>query len=110
MQLAAAIKSAGEAAPGQRRDAYYCTDQGCWVAEQYFCDETGCYLTGDAPVDLGETFTGKVVATPKKVDKSAPPEKTIVQEGIFAPAVKLTAQAMGRKELVCLCGSSLGHF
>merc|ERR1712193_544092 len=30
---------------------------------------------------------------------SAAPAKTIVQEGIFAPAVKLTAQVMGRKEL-----------
>jgi hypothetical protein len=92
-------REAEEGAPvaGQRREAYYCTDQGCWVAEQYFCDETGCYITADAPPELsdGQAFTGKVV----KVPKPAVPEKTIVQEGIFAPAVKMTAQVMGRKEL-----------
>jgi hypothetical protein len=94
--LAQTIESARVAAPeaGQRREAYYCNDQGCWVAEQYFCDETGCWITDEAPVDLPAV---KVV-----VDKTAPPaaaEKTIVQEGVFAPAVKLTAQVMGRKEL-----------
>jgi hypothetical protein len=108
--LAATMKSAREADPeaapesGQRREAYYCTDQGCWVAEQYFCDETGCYITADLPLELPDA-SGKVSEywpKPSKADKKAvavEPEKTIVQEGIFAPAVKLTAQVMGRKEL-----------
>jgi hypothetical protein len=89
--LASTIESAQEAAPesGQRRQTYYCNDQGCWVADQYFCDETGCWITDPAPpAGLGGDKGVK-----------AQPQKNIVQEGIFAPAVKLTAQAMGRKEL-----------
>merc|ERR1719379_899548 len=85
---AAAPPAASEAASesGQRRDAYYCNDQGCWVAEQYFCDETGCYITGDAPAELKDFVAGgKVVPTSKKAAKSgaapAPPEKVVVQEG-----------------------------
>merc|ERR1711865_507265 len=41
------------------------------------------------------------MGAPKELGSRAPsaPEKTIVQEGIFAPAVKLTVQVMGRKEL-----------
>jgi len=81
--------SAAQVAAGTRREAYFCNDQGCWVAEQYFCDETGCWIT-DSPPPLELRAVG---------DASAPQQKTIVQQGIFAPAVKLTAQAMGRKEL-----------
>jgi len=104
--LTATLAMAAEAAPqytGQRREAYFCNDQGCWVAEQYFCDETGCYIMGDAPLELPyeqaldkEGLSGKVFPTPKKQDS---PQKVIVQAGIFAPAVKMTAQVMGRKEL-----------
>ena len=101
--LAATIQMAREAAPpaapeeattesGRRREAYYCTDQGCWIAEQYFCNETGCWiLSSSDQVELPE-MVGKVVP-------SGASEKAVVQEGIFAPAVKLAAQAMGRKEL-----------
>ena len=35
----------------------------------------------------------------KPIDKKKAPQKPVVQEGVFAPAVKLTAQVMGRKEL-----------
>ena len=91
------VESAREAAPeaGQRREAYYCNDQGCWVAEQYFCDETGCWITDEAAVQLPKD-------APKEVSKKAPAakkEKTIVQQGIFAPAVGLAVEVMGRKEL-----------
>ena len=91
------VESAREAAPeaGQRREAYYCNDQGCWVAEQYFCDETGCWITDEAAVQLPKE-------APKEVSKKAPAakkEKTIVQQGIFAPAVGLAVEVMGRKEL-----------
>jgi len=99
IMLATTIESARDAAPDpdRRREAYYCTDEGCWVAEQYLCDETGCWITGEAPV--GRTFNAD--KAPKELGSRAPsaPEKTIVQEGIFAPAVKLTVQVMGRKEL-----------
>ena len=85
--LAATIESAPD--PDRRREAYYCNDQGCWVAEQYFCDETGCWIT-EAPAEaLERTFRGD----------SAPGKAPIVQEGIFAPAVKLAVKQMGRKEL-----------
>ena len=95
------VESAREAedatpVPGQRREAYYCNDYGCWIAEQYFCDDTGCWIIGDGPLFDDDADAAKVVG---KVVSSAPAEKTVVQEGIFAPAVKLTAQAMGRKEL-----------
>merc|ERR1719171_770751 len=92
--LAATIDKARgvEIAAGQRREAYYCNDEGCWVAEQYFCDETGCWIT-DESVPLPD-----LALKPQKATK-VEPETAVVQEGIFAPAVKLTAQAMGRKEL-----------
>ena len=95
--LAATVEEAREveARGAGRREAYYCTDAGCWIAQQYFCDETGCWITDTPAV---EPVKG-VVAPTNKAAPSAAPEKTIVQEGIFAPAVKLTAQAMGRKEL-----------
>ena len=91
---------AAEPRGGDTREAYFCTDKGCWVAEQYFCDDTGCWLVGDLPDDLP-------VPVNKVYDPYAPPprsstataEKVVVQQGIFAPVVKLTAQAMGRKEL-----------
>lgn len=85
--LAATVKTALEAAPvaGQRRQAYYCNDQGCWVADQYFCDETGCWI-----VDEPDLSVGKVVPTGKN---------PIAQQGIFAPAVGLAVEVMGRKEL-----------
>jgi hypothetical protein len=146
-----------EAAPesGQRREAYYCNDQGCWVAEQYFCDETGCYITGDAPVTTNpvvapwstgdaqldvvarriEVELADAIILEKEAKARSPdgagyfaakanredaerkraafrannaspedraaltPEKVVVQQGIFAPAVQVTAQVMGRKEL-----------
>ena len=80
--------------PGQRREAYYCNDQGCWVAQQYFCSETGCWIVDPTAID--ERTTGDKNG---KVPQVAVQEKDIVQEGIFAPAVKLTADIMGRKEL-----------
>merc|ERR1719160_172213 len=46
------------------------------------------------------TYNEKSIDRYDNLDKrGAPPEAVVVQEGIFAPAVKLTAQAMGRKEL-----------
>jgi len=80
---------------------HYCNDEGCWIAQQYFCDETGCWILDPAAASVEELektaatkgMEGKVVPT------KVPAEKTIVQEGIFAPAVKLAVQAMGRKEL-----------
>ena len=94
--LAQTIESARVAAPepGQRREAYYCNDQGCWVAQQYFCSETGCWIVDPTATD--ERTTGDKNG---KVPQVAVQEKDIVQEGIFAPAVKLTADIMGRKEL-----------
>merc|ERR1719486_1366441 len=97
--LAATIEQATPAsapASDDRRETYYCNEQGCWVAEQYFCDETGCWIIGDDPVGNVD----QAVEAPKKAKaKSGKPEKVVVQQGIFAPAVKLTAQVMGRKEL-----------
>merc|ERR1719460_745338 len=76
------------------REAYFCNDQGCWVAEEYFCNETGCWIADTPPVAPFDTSAVKGVE-----GKRAAPEKTIVQQGIFAPAVRLTADVMGRKEL-----------
>ena len=93
--LAGLTETAREVAPtaGQRREAYFCTDQGCWIAEQYFCDESGCYIIGDSPV-------ADAPVTKVAFDRNrAPSNKVIVQQGIFAPAVKLVAEQMGRKEL-----------
>ena len=84
--------------PGQRREAYYCTEQGCWVAQQYFCNDTGCWIVDPTAVDE-RTRGGKSAKVPVSSGAVAVQEKTIVQEGIFAPAVKLTADVMGRKEL-----------
>ena len=93
-RYAAPTVAVPDAAPEttMRREAYYCNDEGCWIASQYFCDDTGCWIMDGQPLmDDAEPMT--------KIDKKGPPEKTIVQEGIFAPAVKLTAEIMGRKEL-----------
>jgi hypothetical protein len=99
LMLAATIESAPD--PDRRREAYYCNDQGCWVAEQYFCDETGCWITEEPAEALERTFNvGTATKELDRGDPSAPPEKAkIVQEGIFAPAVKLAVKQMGRKEL-----------
>jgi hypothetical protein len=105
IMLEITIKSAQEAdaaasetapVPGQRREAYYCNDQGCWVAEQYFCDETGCWIMDQLPESGDKSIAQEAV---NKRAPSVQTETAIVQEGIFAPAVKLTAQVMGRKEL-----------
>jgi len=96
LQLAATIESAPRAGDG--REAYYCNDQGCWVAQQYFCDETGCWITEAPAQALERTFNGD--SAPQAIGSGAPAtQKTIVQEGIFAPAVKLAVKQMGRKEL-----------
>ena len=76
--------------PGQRREAYYCTDQGCWIAEQYFCNDSGCWIFDPEAPDSAELL---------KLKSKSGKEETMVQQGIFAPAVKLTAEIMGRKEL-----------
>ena len=84
--------------PGQRREAYYCNEQGCWVAQQYFCNDTGCWIVDPTAVDE-RTSGGKSAKVPVSSGAVAVQENTIVQEGIFAPAVKLTADVVGRKEL-----------
>jgi len=97
LQLAATIESAPRAGDG--REAYYCNDQGCWVAQQYFCDETGCWITEAPAQALERTFNGD--SPPQALGSGAPaaPQKTIVKEGIFAPVVMLAVNQMGRKEL-----------
>ena len=77
--LAATVESAPRAGDG--REAYYCNDQGCWVAQQYFCDETGCWITEAPAQALERTFNGD--SAPQALGSGAPaPQKAIVQEGI----------------------------
>ena len=109
IMLSKTVEAAMVAAPepGQKRqEAYYCNDEGCWVAQQYFCDETGCWIVDqEAPADLK---VGSAVE-PSRVDskkgmldkkKDADTFTTVIsQKGIFAPAVNVAVQAMGRKEL-----------
>ena len=79
LMLAATIESAPRAGDG--REAYYCNDQGCWVAQQYFCDETGCWITEAPAQALERTFNGD--SAPQALGSGAPaPQKAIVQEGI----------------------------
>merc|ERR1719387_1015183 len=85
-ELKAVLTSSGDAAAvpkkGDVREAYYCNDMGCWVAQQVYCDETGCWLD----------------------DKSANPADMPIGAqvgllGIFAPAVLGAKQLMGEQNL-----------
>jgi hypothetical protein len=92
----------------QRRAAYFCNDQGCWVGEAYFCDETGCWVEDSpAPVTLpdGRAFTGEsgVESYAKSDSRKKPPApKKPAPQGIFAPAVLGAKAVLGQKELNAL--------
>merc|ERR1740130_1000655 len=82
IMLSKTVEAAMVAAPepGQKRqEAYYCNDEGCWVAQQYFCDETGCWITEAPAQALERTFNGD--SAPQAIGSGAPaPQKAIVQE------------------------------
>jgi len=88
-----------------RREAYFCNDQGCWIAEQVFCDETGCWLDEPAvetPVTLPD---GRSFSFATGVESHAAVDKRLkVPQGVFAPAVLGAKQVMGTKELNKLRG------
>jgi len=86
----------------QKREAYFCNDDGCWVGEAYFCDDTGCWVEEPAPIELpdGRAFSlaGVEAHSDAKVREATKPKKK-APIGIFAPAVVGVANVMGRKEL-----------
>ena len=107
IMLSKTVEAAMVAAPEpgmKRREAYYCNDEGCWIAQQYFCDETGCWIVDDSEAAPPLNKVVEAPVTPKKgmLDKGKKVETfttVISQKGIFAPAVNVAVQAMGRKEL-----------
>jgi len=92
-----------EASGPQKREAYFCTDEGCWVAEAVYCDETGCWLEEmPPPITLpdGRVFNMEdgVESHSSLKDRGAPARKPS-PKGIFAPAVTGAKAVMGDKEL-----------
>jgi len=93
----------------KKREAYFCNDEGCWIAEQVFCDETGCWLEApdpDTPVTLPD---GRSFSFATGVEAHAAMDKRRkVPMGIFAPAVIGAKQVLGTKELNTLRGDVIG--
>jgi len=85
---------------GQKREAYFCNEEGCWIGEAYFCDETGCWVDEPPKVTLpdGRTFTMDAgVESHADLDTRAPRKKA--PQGLFAPAVLGAKQVLGTQEL-----------
>ena len=101
-----------EAAPEEKKEAYFCNADGCWVAEQVMCDETGCWIEDpslETPVTLpdGRSFSFDIgVESHTKLDErgGGGRGRVVAPQGIFAPAVIAAVDVMGRKELNKLRG------
>ena len=90
----------GGGAP-QKREAYYCNDQGCWVAEEIMCDETGCWIADPAPPEQW-LLEARALRKGEKLPYDTEPKRTKAPQGIFAPAVLGAKSVMGTKELNAL--------
>ena len=100
----------------KRREAYYCNEEGCWVAETYFCDETGCWVEDTAaappPIKLpdGRAFSMKTGVESHSEEKArATSNRRPAAQGIFAPAVVVSKQLLGEKELNKLRGEVIAQ-
>lgn len=93
----------GGAAPEKRekREAYYCTDNGCWVAEEIMCDETGCWIADPSPPEQW-LLEARALRKGEKLPYSTESKRTKAPQGIFAPAVLGAKSVMGTKELNAL--------
>ena len=90
----------GGAAP-QKREAYYCNDQGCWVAEEIMCDETGCWIADPSPPEQW-LLEQRALQKGEKLPYSTETKRTKAPQGIFAPVVLGAKSVMGTKELNAL--------
>ena len=97
----------------KKREAYFCNDEGCWIAEQYLCDETGCWIdAAPPPVVLpdGRIFQmDSGVESHEGVKQRTPVPRKTVTSGIFAPAVKASKTVLGEKELNKLRGKVIAE-
>lgn len=108
-------EATAEAAPVEKRQAYFCNDEGCWIAEQVMCDETGCWIDEpdlDTPVTLPDgrsfSFASGVEGHKALDDRGGPVKRVQAPVGLFAPAVIATKTVMGEKELNKLRGEAIG--
>jgi len=104
-----AAEAATEAEEGpKRREAYFCNDQGCWIAEQVFCDETGCWIEEPLPpitLPDGRIFTGESgVESHQSINK-----RKKIPTGLFAPAVLGAKTVLGEKNLNSLRGKVIAE-
>jgi len=104
----AADAVAGADAEPKRREAYFCNDQGCWIAEQVFCDETGCWIEEPMPplvLPDGRKFSGEVgVESHESIN-----QRKKIPTGLFAPAVLGAKTVMGEKNLNSLRGQVIAE-
>ena len=90
-----------------KREAYFCNDEGCWVAEQVMCDETGCWIEEpslDTPVTLPDGREFNFVAGVEShadLDKrgGAANDRRPAPQGIFAPAVLGAKAVVGKDQI-----------
>jgi len=88
----------------KKRDAYFCNDQGCWVAEQYFCDDTGNWIdAAPPPVELPDgriiTADGNDISIEAYGDLDTRKPRKPAPVGLFAPAVVASKTVLGEKNL-----------
>ena len=113
-ELQTVLTSSGDATEGPKggdiREAYYCNDLGCWVAQQVYCDETGCWLDDTTSrgkyIVNGQEVSSKVETYAERVEREmmeaiarGGASKVKAPQGIFAPAVLGAKKVMGEQKL-----------
>lgn len=92
----------------QKREAYFCNDEGCWVGEVYYCDDQQCYVEAPPPIELGD---GRVFGVDQKM-KSLVDDKASrkpAPQGVFAPLVVSAKSIAGEKEINKLRGQVIAE-
>lgn len=100
----------------QKRDAYFCNDEGCWIGEVYYCDDEKCWVEAAPPIELpdgrvfglnGKLSEDSLVESYNSFDACLRRKKAI--QGIFAPLVKGAKTIAGEKEINKLRGKVIAE-
>lgn len=98
----------------QKREAFFCNDQGCWVGEVYYCDDEQCWVEAPPPIELpdGRVFgldgTGKsLIESHQSFDSCS--RRQPARQGIFAPLVKSAKNIAGDKQINKLRGEVIAQ-
>uniref|UniRef100_A0A7S2GLW8 EF-hand domain-containing protein n=1 Tax=Octactis speculum TaxID=3111310 RepID=A0A7S2GLW8_9STRA len=100
----------------QKREAYFCNDEGCWVGEVYYCDDEKCWVEAAPPIELpdgrvfglnGKLSEDSLVESYNSFDACLRRKKAI--QGIFAPLVKGAKTIAGEKEINKLRGKVIAE-